>query len=270
MYEYIVALIIGLVEGLTEYIPVSSTGHMIIVGDMLGFSDEKAGVFEVFIQLGAILSVLIVYRNQFSAMIKRENWLKRSGASCYNLVIAMLPAMVVGFLGHGLIKTYLFSWQTVVIGLIVGGLFMLYAERSSIRPRVHRVEDITTKQAFAIGMFQILSLWPGFSRSGSTISGGLLIGIPRSVAADFSFIMAAPLMLAATAYDMFKFRSILSMEDMGLFIVGFVTAFLVAYVSVLWFLKFLNQSTLAGFAYYRFGLAAFATLYFAIKFSMIG
>ncbi len=265
MYEYIVAFIIGVVEGLTEYIPVSSTGHMIIVGDMLGFSGEKESVFEVFIQLGAILSVLIVYRDQFREMVKRENWFRKNGTSCYNLAIAMLPAMIVGYLTHGLIKSYLFGWATVVVGLVLGGLLMLYAERMNIAPRAVNVHQVTTGQAFAIGLFQILSLWPGFSRSGSTISGALLIGVSRKAAADFSFIMAVPLMFVACIYDLLKIVHLLTWNDFGIFAVGFVTAFVVAYASVLWFLRFLNKSTLTSFAYYRFGLAAFATIYFSVK-----
>lgn len=265
MYEYIVALIIGIVEGLTEYIPVSSTGHMIIVGDILGFSGEKESVFEVFIQLGAILSVLIVYRQKFREMVKRENWFRKKGTSCYNLAIAMLPAMAVGYLTHRLIKSYLFGWQTVVIGLVIGGLFMLYAERSHIGVRAKTVEEVTTKQALAIGLFQILSLWPGFSRSGSTISGGLLIGVSRKAAADFSFIMAAPLMFVACLYDLLKIWHLLTWNDFGIFATGFVTAAVVAYASVLWFLKFLNTSTLASFAVYRFCLAALTCIYFGAK-----
>lgn len=264
MYEYFAAILIGIVEGLTEYIPVSSTGHMIIVGDMIGFTGVKASVFEVFIQLGAILSVLVVYRENFARMIRRENWLQKRGTSCYNLALAMLPAMAVGYLLHGFIKTYLFGWQTVVIGLVAGALLMLAAEKSGVRVRVDDVNQITTAQAVLIGLFQVLSLWPGFSRSGSTISGGILIGITRKAAADFTFIMAAPLMLVACLYDFLKIYRYLTWNDLGIFAIGFVTAFAVAYVSVLWFLRFLNRASLTGFAYYRFGLAAVAILYFLI------
>lgn len=262
MYEYFAALIIGIVEGLTEYIPVSSTGHMIIVGDMIGFSGTKESVFEVFIQLGAILSVLLIYRDKFKMMLRRENWFKKRGTSCYNLVCAMLPAMAIGYLTHHFIKTYLFGWQTVVIGLILGGILMLFAERVNIRTRTDDVDAITTKQAVLIGVFQVLSLWPGFSRSGSTISGGLLLGISRKAAADFSFIMAAPLMFVACTYDLLKIWRYLHWSDFGIFALGFVTAAVVAYASVLWFLKFLNNSSLASFAYYRFALAVVTCLYF--------
>lgn len=264
MYEYLVALIIGIVEGLTEYIPVSSTGHMIIVGDMLGFSGMKASVFEVFIQLGAILAVVLVYKDKFAYMVQREHWFEKHGVSCYNLVLAMLPAMAVGYLLHSFIKTYLFGWQTVVIGLVAGGVLMLAAERIRMPLLTEHVDGITTRQAVAIGVFQILSLWPGFSRSGSTISGGMLIGVSRKAAADFSFIMAVPLMCVACLYDLLKVWKYLSWSDFGVFAVGFITAFVVAYVSVLWVLRFLHRSSLAAFAYYRFGLAVCTCLYFLI------
>lgn len=264
MYEYLVALIIGIVEGLTEYVPVSSTGHMIIVGDMLGFSGMKASVFEVFIQLGAILAVLLVYKDKFAYMVQREHWLEKRGVSFYNLFLAMLPAMAVGYLLHSLIKTYLFGWQTVVIGLVAGGALMLLAERANIPLHTDHVDNITTRQAIAIGIFQILSLWPGFSRSGSTISGGMLIGVSRKAAADFSFIMAVPLMCVACLYDLLKVWRYLDWSDFGVFAVGFVTAFAVAYASVVWVLGFLHRSTLSAFAYYRFGLAVCTCLYFLL------
>ena len=166
----------------------------------------------------------------------------------------MLPAMAIGYLTHHFIKTYLFGWQTVVIGLILGGILMLFAERVNIRTRTDDVDAITTKQAVLIGVFQI--------RSGSTISGGLLLGISRKAAADFSFIMAAPLMFVACTYDLLKIWRYLHWSDFGIFALGFVTAAVVAYASVLWFLKFLNNSSLASFAYYRFALAVATCLYF--------
>lgn len=262
MHDYLAALIIGIVEGLTEYIPVSSTGHMIIVGDMIGFAGEKASVFEVFIQLGAILSVLIVYRDKFRNMLPRRNWLKKEGVSLYNLACAMLPAMAIGYLLHGFIKGYLFGWQTVIIGLVLGAGLMLWAEKKKMRVVTNDVDRITNRQAWLIGLFQVLALWPGFSRSGSTISGGLLIGISRKAAADFSFIMAAPLMFIACTYDLLKYWKYMTWDDVGLFAVGFLTAFVVAYVSVIWFLKFLNRATLASFAYYRVVLAVVTWIYF--------
>lgn len=262
MYDYLCAFIIGVVEGLTEYIPVSSTGHLILVGHMLGFTGKLANVFDVVIQFGAILSVVIVYKDKFRHMIQRENWCKTKGASCLNLAIAMFPACLVGLVGHGFIKEQLFSPMTVILGLVLGGLFMITAEKLKKSFIIEDVDDITMVKALEIGLFQCLSLWPGFSRSGSTIAGGLFLGISRKASADFSFIMAVPLMFMACTFDLLTVYQDLAMEEFGILAVGFVTSFLVAYVSILWFLKFLNTCTLSGFAYYRFLVAAVSYGYF--------
>lgn len=262
MYEYFCAVVVGIVEGLTEYIPVSSTGHMILIGHMLGFTGPVADVFDIFIQFGAILSVLVVYQSKFLRMLDPARWFARRGVSCLNLAAAMFPACLMGLLFHGVIKNYLFGPATVIIGLVLGGLFMMGAEKCRKQFVITDVDDITLKQAVQIGLFQCLSLWPGFSRSGSTIAGSLFLGISRKASADFSFIMAAPLMLLACTYDLYKSWDQLSLGDFGILAVGFVTAFIVAYLSILWFLKFLNHATLSGFAYYRFAVAAFSALYF--------
>lgn len=262
MYEYFCAVIVGIVEGLTEYIPVSSTGHMILIGHVLGFTGPVADVFDIFIQFGAILSVLVVYKSKFIAMLDPKRWFSPRGVSCLNLAAAMFPACLMGLLFHGIIKNYLFGPLTVIIGLVLGGLFMIGAEKMRKRFVITDVDDIGLKQAVQIGLFQCLSLWPGFSRSGSTIAGSLFLGISRKASADFSFIMAAPLMLLACTYDLYKSWNQLSMGDFGILAVGFVTAFIVAYLSIIWFLKFLNKATLSGFAYYRFVVAALSALYF--------
>ncbi len=262
MYEYLVAVIIGIVEGLTEFLPVSSTGHMIIVGDVLGFSGDKASVFEVFIQLGAILSVFIVYREKFMTMLRRENWTRRDGLSLVHVAAGMFPAMAVGYLAHSFIKGYLFGPTTVIIGLIVGGIYMLVAEKSNVPIKVHRVDQLSIWQCLQIGLFQVLALWPGFSRSGATIAGGLFLGVSRKAGADFSFIMAVPIMLIACLYDFLKIAKLLNASDFLMFFIGFVTAFVVAYGSIIWFLKFLNKSSLASFAYYRFVFAILSAIYF--------
>lgn len=262
MYEYFCALIVGIVEGLTEYIPVSSTGHMIIIGNMLGFTGELADLFDVFIQLGAILSVLVVYHNKFVFILNTHHWFRRKGPSLLNLAIAMFPACLMGLIFHDFIKGYLFGPNTVIIGLILGGIFMITAEKMHKSFKVEDVDQITSGQALKIGIFQCLSLWPGFSRSGSTIAGSLFLGINRKAAADFTFIMAVPLMFLACFYDLIKTIKYLNWSDAGVLAVGFLTAFIVAYISILWFLKFLNKSTLTGFAIYRFFVAAFAMFYF--------
>ena len=263
MSENLIAVIIGIVEGVTEYLPVSSTGHMILVGSMLGFEGEKASVFEVFIQLGAILSVLFLYRDKFARMLKPQKLsVYGKGLSITHVLAGIVPVMGIGYLLHKPIKEYLFSPYTVIIGLVVGAVFMLVAEKVAKRPVVNHVDKITIRQAFYIGLFQVLALWPGFSRSGSTISGGLMLGISRTAAAEFSFIIAVPLMAVACVYDLIKVWDKLGMADIQMFAIGFVVAFVVAYFSVVWFIGFLNKSTLASFAYYRFVLAFVSYYYF--------
>lgn len=274
MNDYMIAVILGIVEGFTEYLPVSSTGHMILVGDWLGFDGPRASVFEVFIQLGAILSVLIIYKEKFIRMLyqyrcwnlfRRENWFRTdTGLTLAHVAAGIVPVMGIGYLAHHAIKTYLFSAGTVIIGLIIGGLFMLAAEKAHMQVRCKDVEKMTIVQAFLVGAFQILALWPGFSRSGSTIAGGLFLGMSRKASADFSFIIAVPVMIVACFYDLLKSLSYLSSNDLIMIAIGFVTAFIVAYVSVLWFLKFLNKSTLASFAYYRFVVALVSFLHFFV------
>lgn len=272
MGDTMIAIILGIVEGVTEYLPVSSTGHMILVGDWLGFDGPRASVFEVFIQLGAILSILLIYKEKFIRMcyqyrcwhlFKRENWFRNdTGLTLAHVAAGIVPVMIIGFFAHHAIKTYLFSPGTVIIGLIVGGLFMLAAERVGLRTVCNDVEKMTIMQAFLVGAFQVFALWPGFSRSGSTISGGLFLGLSRKTVADFSFIIAVPVMIIACFYDLIKSWKFLNGSDLWMIFVGFVTAFIVAYISVLWFLKFLNKSSLASFAYYRFVVALISLGYF--------
>lgn len=272
MGDNLIAVILGIVEGVTEYIPVSSTGHMILVGHMLGFDGPRASVFEVFIQLGAILSVLVIYKDKFLRMLQQyrcvhllrsTNWNRRdTGLTLAHVAVGIVPVMVIGFLAHHFIKTYLFSTATVIIGLIIGGLYMLIAEKKHVPVVCDDVETLSIKQAFFVGLFQIFSLWPGFSRSGSTIGGALFLGISRKAAADYSFIIAVPIMFIACIYDLLKSLNDLNSNDLLMIAIGFVVAFIVAYISVLWFLKFLNKSTLASFAYYRFLVAIISIIYF--------
>jgi len=265
MNETIIAIIIGIVEGLTEFLPISSTGHMILVGSILGFEGEKASVFQVFIQLGAIMSVFLLYRDKFLRMLNPRKLNLYGGLSLYHVAAGIIPVMGLGYLLHKYIKTYLFSTFTVIIGLVAGAVLMLVAEKIAHRPVTKDVEHMTIRQAFFVGAFQILSLWPGFSRSGSTIAGGLLFGMSRKAAAEFSFIIAVPLMLAACLYDLLKIWNKLSMADLQMFAIGFVVAFVVAYISIVWFLRFLNSSTLASFAYYRFIVAGISFYYFFLR-----
>ena len=263
MDSVLTALIIGIVEGVTEFLPISSTGHMILVGNMIGFNDEVASVFEVVIQLGAILSVIYIYKEKFLHFFTKDGMNVAKGFSIWHVVAGIVPVMGLAFLFHSTIKKYLFSTTTVAVGLIIGGILMLAAEKWGKKNGLDDINKMTLKQAFWIGIFQILSLWPGFSRSGSTISGGLFLGLTRKASAEFSFIIAVPIMFAACLYDLYKNINILNTNDLMMIAVGFVTAFFTAWISIIWFLKFLNKSSLTSFAMYRFVLAAFSLWYFA-------
>lgn len=254
------ALILGIVEGLTEFLPVSSTGHMIIVGHMIGFDGNLAKIFDVVIQLGAILSVLVLYRGRFARFFTKEGWQLGKGLSAYHVLAGCIPTMAFALLVHSFIKKYLFSPFTVAIGLVLGALLMMAAERKIRGHEAELVQDvdhISLKQALYIGFYQFLSLWPGFSRSGSTIGGALLVGVSRKAGADFTFIMALPIMVAACLYELLKNLSALSSGDFAVLGLGFAVAFAVAYFSILWFIGFLNRSTLKSFAVYRILLALF-------------
>lgn len=267
MDQNLVAVIIGCVEGLTEFIPVSSTGHMIIAGHLLGFSGSLASLFDVFIQFGAILSVIFIYKERFLRFFTKEGWQAGKGLSVWHIGAGMLPILIVGFLGHKYIKAHLFSTQTVVVGLVLGALLMLYAEKVCGGKNDQLLQDLdrlTLRQAFKIGLFQILALWPGFSRSGSTLAGAMLSGVGRDAAAQYTFLMAVPLMFIACIYDLLE--NLQSLENGGsmMLAIGFGVAFITAYASILWFLKFLKSSTLTAFAYYRIVLAGLVLLYFGM------
>jgi undecaprenyl-diphosphatase len=254
------ALILGIVEGITEFIPVSSTGHLIVAGDLLGFSDEKAKVFEVFIQLGAILSVVWLYREKILLVLKGLPTRKEDRSLAMNIIIAFIPAAILGLLTHKAIKAYLFNPITVAGALILGGVAILVIEKMDHRAHVKEVDSISLRQALGVGFAQCLALFPGVSRSGATIMGGLMIGFDRTVSVEFSFFLAIPTMFAATGYDLLKNLHALSFADLPLFIVGFVTAFFAALVVIKAFLGYVSKHDFTGFAYYRiaFGLLVLA------------
>jgi undecaprenyl-diphosphatase len=272
---YGLAILIGLLEGLTEFIPVSSTGHMIIVGHMLHFTGERADAFEVFIQLGAILAVAYLYRDRFLGLIPGR---ARAAASAAGspaaprfagvrglvlLAVTTLPALVAGKLFHHAIKERLFSPLTVAIGLAVGGVGLILIETFKPRARVTKLDEIGMREAVWVGLFQCLSLWPGMSRAGSTIIGGMLAGADRKTTAEYSFLAAVPIMIAATGYDLYKSRSFLHAEDAPLFALGFLVALVSAWFAVRFFIGFLGKHTLKGFGWYRLALAAFTWWYFS-------
>lgn len=265
MDQNIIAVIVGFVEGLTEFLPVSSTGHMIIVGHMLGFDGPLADLFDVFVQLGAILSVIFIYKERFARFFTKEGWQPEKGLSVWHVAVGIVPVMGIAFFAYKYIKMYLFSPATVAVGLVLGALLMMYAEYKTKDKHDELLDDIdkmTLRQATLVGAFQLLSLWPGFSRSGSTLAGGLLVGLKRETAANYTFLIAVPLMFVACLYDLWKNIDILTIDDLQMLAIGFLVAFIVAYWSVLWFLKFLHKYSLTFFAYYRIILAVVAFKYF--------
>ena len=267
LWEMFVGFILGMVEGLTEFAPVSSTGHMIVVDDLILkskdlFSQEVANTFKVVIQLGSILAVIIVFKDRFINLLgltkaARETMDKSNQLKLTQVIVGLLPAGVLGFLFEDYIDEYLFSVHTVVIGLVVGAVLMLIADyfRPAF-PKAETVDQVTYKQAISIGFFQCLSLWPGFSRSGSTISGGVLLGLSHRAASDFTFIMAVPIMLGASSISLLKHWQYFTANDLPFFIVGFITAFVFALISIRFFLKLINKIKLVPFAVYRIVLAA--------------
>jgi len=260
--DIIKAIIEGIVEGLTEFAPISSTGHLILVGDLIGFTGDKAKTFEIFIQLGSILAVVVLYFRRFLSLFglaKIEG--ERHPLNLLHIIIAAIPASVLGLVCHDFIKDKLFSPTTVLVGLVAGGILLIVADKRGNHAKSETIDHISYKQAFQIGLFQCLSLWPGFSRAGSTISGGLLIGCGYKAAAEFSFILAVPMMVGATGLDLLKSLDTLSPKDLPLFLTGFITAFIVAMLSIVFFLKLLQRIKLTPFAIYRFVLSALFLVY---------
>lgn len=259
MDNLIVAVILSIVEGLTEFLPVSSTGHMILMGDLLHFTGQRAATFEIVIQLGAIMAVVILYWRRFIGLIKPSPKMRFSGwHGIWLLILTSIPACVLGLLLHSLIKTYLFNSFSVICALVVGAFCMFLADRLAKTPVCLTLDELTAKQALGIGLFQCLALWPGFSRSASTIIGGMLLGASRGIAAEYSFIAAVPIMFAATGYDLLKSWSMFTAADIPFFCVGMVGAFLSALLAIKIFVALLARVTLAPFAIYRLILAPIA------------
>lgn len=258
MQDWFIPIILGIVEGLTEFIPVSSTGHLIIAGHLLGFTGDNAASFEVAIQLGAILSVVVLYWDRFLGLIphkKNPEEACRSSLEGWSgigrISLATFPALIAGYLAHDIIKARLFTPVTVAWALGVGGLAILIAERLVGKSIRHSLESLSLLQALGIGFFQTLSLWPGTSRSAATIVGGLLLGLDRKSAAEFSFLIAVPIMIAATGYEMLKMASAFTPENLTQFTVGFAISFVVALLAVSSFIRFLSRFSLVPFAWYR-------------------
>jgi len=256
MAAWLTVLILGLVEGITEFIPVSSTGHLIVAGHMLGFAGESAKTFEIFIQLGAILAVVFLYQDTFLGLFTGHR--SRGVVGLHGLLLlalTTLPPLVVGAIAHGYIKRYLFNTQTVAIGLGVGGVAMLLVELVLPRARRDGLGTLRWRDALLVGLFQCLALWPGTSRSAATIVGGMIAGMGRKTAAEYSFLAAVPLMFAAVAFDLFKSRGVLHASDVPIFALGFVVSLIAAAVTVKGFLRLLGSHTLSVFGWYRMAIA---------------
>ncbi len=260
------SVILGLVEGLTEFLPISSTGHLILVGDLLHFNDEKGKLFEIVIQSGAILAVCWEYRAKLGTVLRGILSERPAQRFAINLAVAFLPTAVLGLLFGKAVKTHLFNPIAVATAFIVGAFIIIWAERRTHKIRIHEVDDLSWKDALKLGFAQTFALIPGTSRSGATIVGGLFFGLSRKAATECSFFLAIPTLFAATGYDLYKTRGLLSMDDLDLFAVGFVTAFISAFLAVRGLLKYIIRHDFTAFAWYRifFGLAVLGTAHFGL------
>ena len=264
------AVILGIVEGLTEFAPVSSTGHMIIVDDMWLQSEQfltkyVANTFKIVIQLGSILAVVVVFKDRFIDLLGLERFIKiknknkkittghnQARLKLSQVIVGLIPAGVLGLVFKDLIDDYLFSIETVLIGLLLGSALMIIADKFGTKiPVTQTVDQITYRQALSVGLIQCFSLWPGFSRSGATISGGVMLGMNHRTAADFTFIMAVPIMIGASGISLLKNWQYFTLETLPFFIVGFIFAFIFALISIRFFLKLINKVKLIPFAIYR-------------------
>jgi undecaprenyl-diphosphatase len=259
------AAIMGVVEGLTEFLPISSTGHLILAGALLGFDDEKAKVFDIAIQTGAIFAVILVYWQKIRNTVASLPSEKEAQRFALNVLIAFVPAVLLGLLYGKAIKAHLFTPVVVASMFIIGGFIIIWAERRQVKnpavTRIHDVDAMTAMDAFKVGLAQCTAMIPGMSRSGATIIGGMLLGLSRKAATDFSFYLAIPTLIGAGAYSLFKDRALLSLADTPVFGVGLVMSFLSAWLCIRWLLRYIASHSFVGFAYYRivFGIVVLAT-----------
>ena len=267
------AAVMGIVEGLTEFLPISSTGHLILAGALLGFDDEKAKVFDIAIQTGAILAVIIVYWEKIKSTVIALPTQRLARRFALNVLIAFFPAVLLGLLFGNAIKAHLFTPTVVASTFIIGGFIILWVEGWGRKPlhdghpddhaRIVNVESMTPLDALKVGLVQCLAMVPGTSRSGATIIGGMLLGMSRKAATDFSFYLAIPTLLGAGAYSLYKERALLSMADVPMFAVGLLFSFLSAWLCVRWLLRYIATHSFVVFAWYRiaFGIVVLATSY---------
>lgn len=259
------AAIMGIVEGLTEFLPISSTGHLILAGALLGFDDEKAKVFDIAIQTGAIFAVMLVYWQKIRSTMVALPTDQQAQQFALNVLVAFIPAVILGLLFGKAIKANLFTPTVVASTFILGGFIILWAEaRHKNKPsatRVHVVDAMTLGDAIKVGLVQTLAMIPGTSRSGATIIGGMLLGLSRKAATDFSFFLAMPTLIGAGVYSLYKERALLSLADVPMFAVGLVFSFLSAWLCIRWLLRYISSHSFVPFAWYRiaFGMLVLAT-----------
>ena len=257
------ALILGVIEGLTEFLPISSTGHLIIASELLDFHDEKGKVFELVIQTGAMLAVVWEYRARFAGAVKGLGSDPVAQRFVLNLVVAFMPAAVLGLAFGKFIKSHLFHAVPVALAFIIGAFVILWVEKRPRKAVVETVDDMTWKDALKVGIAQSFALIPGTSRSGATIIGGMLFGLSRRAATEFSFFLAVPTLIAAGMYDLYKHRELLNASDAGVFTVGFIAAFFSAFACVRWLIRYIATHDFTVFAWYRiaFGVIVLATAF---------
>jgi undecaprenyl-diphosphatase len=260
---FVKAMLMGIVEGLTEFLPISSTGHLILAGSLLGFHDDKSKVFDIAIQTGAIVAVIIVYWQKLRATMLGLGNDAQARRFALNVGIAFVPAVVLGLLFGEAIKAHLFTPVVVASTFIMGGVIILWAEGRSSKVRIESVDDMTPWDALKVGLVQCFAMIPGTSRSGATIIGGMLLGLSRRCATDFSFYLAIPTLIGAGAYSLYKERALLSVADIPLFSVGLIFSFLSAWVCVRWLLRYISSHDFKPFAWYRiaFGIVVLLTAY---------
>lgn len=258
------AFILGIVEGLTEFLPISSTGHLILAGALLGWSDQKAKLFDVAIQTGAMFAIIWYYRSKIAHTITGVSSDPVARRFAINILIAFLPAAAVGVLFASMIKAHLFKPVPVALAFIAGGLIIFWVEYlhrvQRLRPRIHDLDELTPRDAVKLGIAQAFSLIPGTSRSGAMIIGGMVLGLSRKTATEFSFFLAIPTLIGAGVYDTFQYRSILSSADIPLFAVGLTTAFFSALICVHWLIRFVASHSFVAFAWYRIIFGAIVLL----------
>ncbi|MES2677903.1 MAG: undecaprenyl-diphosphate phosphatase [Pseudomonadota bacterium] len=245
------AALLGIIEGLTEFIPVSSTAHLLLSAKFIDFSYIKNDVFEIVIQLGAILAVVVFYHKKITQLVLGIFTQKSSQNFSLNILIAFLPAAIFGFCFHKIIKLLFFNPLSIAITLITGGIAILLVERLNIKPQYLEVEKLSKWQSLKIGLFQILAMMPGVSRSGATIIGGLLLKLDRKTATEFSFFLSIPTIFAASIFDFYKNYQSLDNSKLGLLAIGFITSFFSALIVIKWFINFVSHHNFSVFAYYR-------------------